>query len=231
MTVFNDEQNRILTDLHYHGLAGMDDGVSNIDEAISLLEEKKKQNIKQIIFTPKFNADTKDISSFLKERNKAASALIPYLQKEGFTCGLGAVVCMSEKLRNIDLKPLAFSGTKYILLEWPLGDYCLYGEEIVNQCLKEGLTPIFSNIERYSFFLENLLKVEKFMNEGVVMEISGEALMNNNLAKRMVEEGYVHIISSDHLLESLNTLDETTQEKLIMNMNFVFHNEKVMKMK
>lgn len=230
MTMISNQKETILTDLNCHILPGIDEGINTINDSISILEENKKQNIKQIIFTPHYYADKKDISSFLKERNKAASALIPYLQQEGFTCGLGAEVYMSKELLNLKLRPLAFSDTNYILLEWPQDEYCVYGEEIVNKCIQEGLTPIFSHIERYEFFTENLLKLEKFIKMGVVIQMDSSTVPNSRISRRLIQEGYVHILSNEgHLLEAYNSLDKDIQEQLIKNGNAVFNNEKVSK--
>lgn len=46
MTMINNQKVRILTDLNCHILPGIDEGINDINDSISILEEDKKQNIK-----------------------------------------------------------------------------------------------------------------------------------------------------------------------------------------
>lgn len=53
---------------------------------------------------------------------------------------------------------------------------------------------------------------------------------NSRISRRMILEGYVHILSNEcHLLEAYNSLDKDTQDQLIENGNAVFNNGKVSK--
>lgn len=236
MTNFDNNENRILTDLNCHVLPEIDDGYKDMDDSISILLEEKNQNVKQIVFTPHFIANRQDLSFFLKERNKAASALIPFLEKEGFVCALGSEVLICKELLELDLKSLAITGTNYILLEWPMDDYCKEGKEVVGRCFQEGLIPIFSHVEKHEFFTSNLLNLEKYIQMGVVTQMSSDSLLESRIARRLLQEGYVHLLASNihnkhhskpTLLEALNTLDEDLQQQLLNNANAIFHNKRV----
>jgi tyrosine-protein phosphatase YwqE len=87
-------EDRMLTDLHCHILPGIDDGAQTSAIARKLLEEEKKQETGQIMFTPHYYSWMGSAEDFREKRDKAAEITAPILKELGISWNTGAEVRM-----------------------------------------------------------------------------------------------------------------------------------------
>ena len=143
--------NTYITDIHCHILPGIDDGAQNPDISGALLLSEQQQGIRQILFTPHFYAHDMKVEEYCRNRAAAFACMKDTCFRLGLETALGAEVRMDEELFDIDFTDLRMGDSRYLLLEWPFlsGTFPLWGEEIVDILLRQGITPVFAHIDRY----------------------------------------------------------------------------------
>lgn len=195
-----------ITDLHCHILPGIDDGAKDLSVTRALLEEEKRQGVTQIAFTPHFYADQKSLKQFLNDRYQAAVSADPVLSELGIAWNAGGEVRLVPQLLEMDLSPLRYVDTKYLLLEWPFTQYPIWGDEVVYNLLDQGIRPIFAHIERYEYFWFHPDVLKEYIDDGVIIQINAGAVLHSNTKKQaihLIKKGLVHIMASDtHNMET-----------------------------
>ncbi|MBS6395792.1 MAG: hypothetical protein KH452_01390 [Clostridiales bacterium] len=230
----------MLSDLHCHILPGVDDGAENMDVTERMLRAERDAGVRQIIFTPHFYAERQDVDVFLARRADAVRQVKKICSELQISQKAGAEVYMSSELLEVDLPSLCMGDTNYLLLEWP-SVYPLWGEEMVDHLLDQGIRPVFAHIERYSCFFAKEKNLDPYIRKGALCQMNAGTLLKPDLQKRALElirRKYVHILSSDahnmrsrapHTAEAYevikNRLGGSWAEKLAENASAVFHGE------
>lgn len=237
--------NSILTDLHCHILPGIDDGAQTADISGALLLSEHQQGVSQIMFTPHFYAHDMDIDNYFMARQGAYEKIKDTCRRLNLQTALGAEVRMDEELFNLDFDRLRMGNTRYLLLEWPFlsGTFPLWGEEIVNRILRQGIVPIFAHIDRYDFFFRDEERLQYFLEKGCLFQINTDSCISRRRSPRVFElmkYGLVHIICSDahnmdkrpcHMQVALEEIGKKMGTNMIdflmENANDVFHNKEI----
>lgn len=231
------------SDLHCHILPGIDDGAHTVQITKELLREEEKQGVQQVVCTPHFYPEHQSLAMFLEKREQAAKQMLSTEEANLVSIKLGAEVALSLVLQKIDLRPLVIEHTPYILLEWPFGSYPLWGDMIIDAAFQQGLRPIFAHIERYSYFLNDLERLQGYIEKGVLCQMNAESVLNTAFQKhalRLIKQGYVHVLASDAhnmqsrlpmLGEAMHTVEErlgsAMSQRLAENANRVFGGQEV----
>ena len=126
----------------------------------------------------------------------------PVIQKLKLKTSLGAEVRMQEELFDLDLSKMRLGDTHYLLLEWPfqMETYPMWGEDLVDLLLRQGIRPLFAHIDRYRYFLNDPDKLDHFMRKGCLFQINADSLLGRYRSSKvlsLIEKGYVHVIASD----------------------------------
>lgn len=193
-------------DIHTHILPSIDDGASDIDISILLLEALEEQGVTHIAFTPHFYTQYEDIENrlaeFLEAREKAYK-----LVKENYTGSLtftvGAEVHLSENILLIEnLKDLCYRSTNYLLIEMPYNSSFSDEEiKILKEIIsKHKIIPVLAHIERYPVVLKNKELLSQLKEMGCIMQINTESLrgvFSKNKIIKLINEGYVALLGSD----------------------------------
>lgn len=193
-------------DIHTHILPSIDDGASDIDISILLLEALEEQGVTHIAFTPHFYTQYEDIENrlaeFLEAREKAYK-----LVKENYTGNLtftvGAEVHLSENILLIEnLKDLCYRSTNYLLIEMPYNSSFSDEEiKILKEIIsKHKIIPVLAHIERYPVVLKNKELLSQLKEMGCIMQINTESLrgvFSKNKIIKLINEGYVALLGSD----------------------------------
>lgn len=193
-------------DIHTHILPSIDDGASDIDISILLLEALEEQGVTHIAFTPHFYTQYEDIENrlaeFLEAREKAYK-----LVKENYTGSLtftvGAEVHLSENILLIEnLKDLCYRSTNYLLIEMPYNSSFSDEEiKILKEIIsKHKIIPVLAHIERYPVALKNKELLSQLKEMGCIMQINTESLrgvFSKNKIIKLINEGYVALLGSD----------------------------------
>lgn len=194
------KKTRVITDIHCHILPGIDDGAKDLDMTEALLREEKRQGVSQIAFTPHFYADRMNVKQWFRNRYNAAKAAAPILEQLGIQWTAGAEVRLVPELLDMDLARFQYVDTGYLLLEWPFNQYPIWGNEIINGLLAEGIRPVFAHIERYPYFWNHIEELDEYIEEGCLCQVNPGAVIHEDTRKytlHLIRKGYIHVISSD----------------------------------
>lgn len=203
MTLYNDMKKY---DIHSHILPSIDDGASDIDISLLLLEELENQGVTHLALTPHFYTQYDEVEERLAEFLDAREYLYARLKEEyngDITLTIGSEVHLSENILFIkNLKDLCYKSTNYMLIEMPYNsnfpdEQIQILSEMIN---KRKITPVLAHIERYSILLKNKELLVSLKKMGCIMQINTESLNKMFLRKKIIKlinEGFVTVLGSD----------------------------------
>lgn len=188
-----------LTDIHYHGIPGVDDGAKSSKEAFKMLEISYNEGIRNIIFTPHFHNNKyrihgmeldKHYFNFIKEIEEVKGLkILPWLGELNFYLGNEIYYSSScvNKLNDGIIKPIA--GSNYILVEFsPREDY-KYIRDACYNLLSNGYFPILAHVERYNCLLNSINKTIELWEMGVYLQVNADAISG---LSRFKERWFIH---------------------------------------
>lgn len=186
----------ILIDMHSHILPGIDDGASNLEEAINMIETLYNQDTITAVCTPHFNPVATTVEAFAIKRDEAIKTLNDSKIK---------LICGSETILHeylfyySDLNQLCIGDTNYLLLEfpfakkWPRNLYSLIKRLIINY----NIIPIIAHIERYH---PTKKSIKKLRDLGCIIQVNTTSVLNEKKGKKIlkyIKENYVDVLGSD----------------------------------
>lgn len=192
-----------MVDLHCHILPGIDDGAKTKDVSITLLELEKKQGINSVVFTPHFKIEETSFEDFLMARNKSFEELksVVNYNKSNLNIKIGAEVFFSVSLLKLDLKPLCYQDTDYILVELPVTVKPYGLLQVFSDIINRGYIPIIAHVERYSYFAEDPTLLYELVMMGCLTHINAETIIKKNNLYKVVMKYFkwqlIHLICSD----------------------------------
>ena len=167
----------IITDFHTHILPAIDDGATNTEEALAMLQSLYDQGVRRVVLTPHFYPQRTSITDFLQRRDAAMKTLLAIEDRpKDMELILAAEVYMHEAVLNIpydELRKLCIPATDYILTELP------YGVDLTPSVLRRvsaliynyDCVPVLAHIERY-FHRIGRKAVSELLDEGCRLQIN-----------------------------------------------------------
>lgn len=162
-----------MKDIHSHLLFGIDDGCKDIGESITLLKKAQEQGITDLVLTPhymeetRYNCNNKEKNKRFEELKKAAKAenieINLYLGNEVYITENFLELLKKEEIQTIN-------NTKYILLEFPLGNMLYNSKEILYELVVAGYVPILAHPERYRIFQRHPEHIDEYLRMGVLLQ-------------------------------------------------------------
>ncbi|MCR5609933.1 MAG: hypothetical protein K6G26_12815, partial [Lachnospiraceae bacterium] len=193
----------MIIDCHSHILPGIDDGASDVNMSMAMLDMMSEQGIDMIISTSHYYPEEQSIESFLSKRDAAYTSLMNKAEDKMIpTIKLGAEVLFSPILINHpDLHELCISGTDYLLLELP---YRELDTKLIDNIEKfiysaPGIYPIIAHAERYLNYT-SIESIEEILDMDVLAQINASSIVNRytrKIALKMIKNSYIHIIGTD----------------------------------
>ncbi len=192
-----------MLDIHSHILPSVDDGASNIENSIKLLEMLSEQGVTDVIATPHFYAMNNSIEDFEQDIKNAYFRLSAAVAKKDLpNISVGSEVFYFTGIgRSYGVRALTLCQSNYILLELP---NCRMDKDILNDVRdlsdRLGLRVILAHLERYhleSHFKDVLRLVD---NDSVFVQINASSFFNPVLKKaafKLIKGGYVSFLASD----------------------------------
>lgn len=215
----------VLSDIHCHIIPYVDDGASDIEDALELVKEEYSQGVRYMVMTPHlrenmFDTSISDVKDHFKKLNElikkaGISDLNIYLSREyycddrlkalleGYCAGRERVV-FEDKQYFPDKEIIPFGKYKCILLEFSSSQY--QADEFssfTELAIAAGLVPVIAHAERYKYIQENPRCAEKLRKEGTYIQANADAIIGRDLkirvdtARKLVTAGYVDIVASD----------------------------------
>ena len=191
-----------MIDFHSHILPGVDDGSSNIDMTMDMLENSLRQNVEYICATPHFitgeyEIELKEYEEKLKLIQEKVSGKINIIK--------GLEIYINPELPRLysEKKIWGFNGKKYLLIELPMQQFPIYTEKIFYELRLLGATPVLAHPERnFSIMKDPNLLIDLVeqgnlaqMNAGSLVGIYGKDI--KKFAERLVEMNLIHLLGSD----------------------------------
>jgi protein-tyrosine phosphatase len=194
-----------MIDIHSHILPLVDDGPSEIEESIRILEKGEREGISTFVLTPHLkepdwnrSEEIMNVFAFLQEKCSHRGMNIKLI--------LGAEIYIIPDLHNIVMNhPFATFGgkRKYVLVELPVDYMPNFCEEVFFELLLKGITPILAHVERYVYFRNNVPKLTKWSESGILFQLNAGSLTGRNgwftglRAKKLLKTGLINFIASD----------------------------------
>ncbi|MDD6489433.1 MAG: hypothetical protein PUG48_06450 [Clostridia bacterium] len=192
-----------MIDLHCHILPGIDDGAKTTDDSLNLIAAEKRQNVNSIVFTPHFNPEKVSVEQFCQARNNSMNRLTSSddFAEYNISVKTGAEVYFSVKLKDIDIQPLCFDGTDYILIELPVNARPCGLTHTLRDIINKGYAPILAHVERYQYFTSDPTMLYDLVMEGCLAQVNAEAILGNgsssSMALKYIKWEMAHIVCSD----------------------------------
>lgn len=194
-----------MVDIHTHILPQIDDGAENLQDAIEMLKKVEQSGIKKVVATPhylwgRYENKYIDICSMvgsIKEEaveNEIEIDIIP--GQEVFVDKHTIELYKQGIIRGIN-------DTKYILLELPMNYLDSKILDTIYEIRLLGLKPIIAHPERYTFIIEDILKINDFIDEDCLFQINAgsvDGLFGKSVKKTvegLIKYGICNFIASD----------------------------------
>lgn len=193
----------ILVDLHCHLLPGIDDGAANENAAVDLMRKEEADGVHAVMFTPHFYYERMGLDSFVANRKAAYTLTANACRREGIRVAgkLGAEVHFTPALPFLDLSKLCFSGTRYILVEFPTTVHAAGIEETLYAILQRGYTPILAHVERFPYISENPTLLYNWVTMGCLAQVNASGFLRGGetakLMQRYLHWNLIHLLASD----------------------------------
>lgn len=200
-----------MIDIHTHILPGVDDGASDMEESIKILEKGRNEGIKTFVLTPHIrdNSDWNKID-YIK---KTFVSLNKKCMERGLDVKLilGAELFLTsdllDRLKNNTIATINGRG-RYVLVELPFYQMPIYTDDVLFKLLMEEFVPIIAHPERYLYLNGKDEIIKKWLENGIMIQINTGSLNGRyggevkRSAKKFLKNGFVHFLGSDvHFFE------------------------------
>lgn len=190
-----------LTDIHTHILPLIDDGASDVTEALALLRTQKQSGVDRVVLTPHFNPQTQELDDFLSKRESCFKHLMDnYDAKTMPELRLGAEVSYSPDIMKLNLNALTLCGGDYLLLELDDLVFPTHLNSIISELTILGITPVLAHVERCIYFRKSPRLLYELTLKGAIAHVTAETISasyDNGFCKALLNKGYVHFAASD----------------------------------
>lgn len=196
-----------MIDFHSHLLPGLDDGASDINESMCMLQNWIDQRTDYVVATPHFYANEDSLESFLKRRDTAYNELMYAVENASDVIREKVpYIFLGAEVRYFDgigyskrLHDLCIEGTQLILLEMP---FCKWTQKMIDDVRMissvSGLNVVAAHIERYLDQPRSMLK--QFLNLDILFQANAEFFTNTKTVKsavKMLKSEIITFIGSD----------------------------------
>lgn len=195
-------------DLHCHILPQVDDGADSYIEALELISQAVKSGTTILTATPHFNNNYQGyrdvnkkiiIDKYKKLKNVISEKKIPA------TVFLGSELLADSNIPQLHFNNelITINGSRYILTEFTFDEKIENVLSYCKQLLSFGYIPLIAHPERYTFFSDSYHLLYDLIDIGCKFQINKGSPLNKygekaqKLAIRMLEDNFVHVISSD----------------------------------
>ena len=193
-----------MIDIHNHIIQGVDDGSKDLAMSLDMARIYLKNGINKVIATPHYIE--KDSGS-LERNTQALETLRSELEKEEIPLELylgNEVYISMDVLKDIEEERVAtLNGSRYVLIEFPMGEVPIYAENVIYDLLIKGYIPIIAHPERYIKIQEDPNVLLEFLKKGALAQLnlpSLEGLYGKTVqetAKVLLEHRMVQFVGTD----------------------------------
>jgi protein-tyrosine phosphatase len=197
-----------MIDIHHHLLFGLDDGPSEIETSIAMIEMAAQNGITHIACTPHANARW----AYQPEVNRQKIEELTVHSNGKVTLGVGCDFHLSYDNIEDALKnrtKYTINGKQYLLVEFadlmiPTSINDSFYEMIV-----AGMLPVITHPERNLTIQKHPERMKQWLREGCLVQVTASSLTGRfgrtaqSLSMQFLERDWVHFLATDaHNVES-----------------------------
>lgn len=190
-------------DIHSHILPDIDDGASNKEEALELLEMMYAQGITDVIATPHFYPQENNFDIFIEKVSKSFNII----KKHAHLKNVPNIYCGCELyyyngLSKTDLlSNFTLGSSDYILIE---PNFFEFGNNFRRELLHiknvSGFVPIIAHIERYHKEKEFKKFIAFIKKHKIPTQVNASSFLNeeyNHTLKKLIKKNVITFIATD----------------------------------
>lgn len=191
-----------MIDMHSHVLPGIDDGAKKAEESLKMLSESFRQGVKVCAATPHLVIHRQsDVEKFIQKRDKAYLNLKHAMENDGGEYPkivlAGEVYLDNDLNRYEGLERICYTGTDYLLLEFPIDKLNPRWAEWIYDLNRKGINIVVAHVDRYPQWEKmmadfNGLSVKYQINASRFIKFADRKLL-----KKLLTCGNSYIVSSD----------------------------------
>lgn len=198
---------RKMVDIHMHLIPGIDDGAEDMEMALVMVLQARRQGISRIVVTPHseaFHFSKEDGRARFQRLADVMRALCPevklYLGCEVYC----EAPIMTEVLELLDSKFYpTMNGTNYVLMEFSQWVYPENTVPCITALTGAGYIPIVAHMERYQHLREHMELVAQLRELGAKVQVTSTSLQGEtdesikNWARQLVLARMVDFLGTD----------------------------------
>lgn len=202
-----------LTDWHSHILPGVDDGVENIEDSLSILAEYERMGIESVWLTPHIMEDVPNSPRALKARFAQLSERYDGPVKLHLAAENMIDRLFIDRLESGDLLPIGSKGNM-LLVETSYFNAPYNLNKTLEKIKSKGFHPLLAHPERYNY-MESISDYEQLKKLGVLFQLNMLSLTGfygkiaKDKAHRLLKMGMYDAVGSDiHRPEQLSEMNK-----------------------
>ena len=200
-----------MIDIHAHILPGLDDGATDIEDAVEMARIAWQNGTTAIIATPHCNLPGTYDNYFGKAYIDVYDQTVEAVRKAGLDIqilpGMEAFATYDLPDLIVDQKIMPLNQSRYILIEFAFEENPDYAEDILSRVKAVGARPVIAHPERYGFIQDDMRSgmriVKKWSREGYIFQINKSSFLGKfgrgtmDTAYKLLDNGIVTAIASD----------------------------------
>ena len=199
-----------MIDFHNHLMPGVDDGATDLAQAVSGLKAMQEEGVRTLVTTPHFQASlTRDPVAFavrMAELDRGWSALQGLVKSRSQRMHVKRGVEIALDLPDPDLsdRRLRLGGTSFVLVEFSGFMVPPRSPEVLASLAASGVRPILAHPERYPGVMRKEGLIGEWRKAGVYLQVNSGSLLGRygqkarEAALHLLQQGWVDYLSSDY---------------------------------
>ena len=194
-----------MIDMHCHILPGIDDGASDLEEALEMARIAESEGIKKIVNTSHFHPEFKytmgeELVEAINSFNVALKA-----NKIDLEVLIGNEIYYTdeiiEELHNLNFHTL--NNSKYLLIEFSPMNVPKNLADVVYEVKLKWYIPVLAHVERYNNIIENPNIIYDCIKEGAIIQVNASSILGKHgkeikkVSDILLDNNMIHIVASD----------------------------------
>ncbi|WP_265994004.1 tyrosine-protein phosphatase [Larkinella insperata] len=208
-------------DIHSHLIPGIDDGVPDLETALTCLRSFESLGYKKVITTPHIIRDYYPNNSDIIRRG--LDELRHAMAETDLTIQVEAAaeyLIDDYFVTQLQANNLMTFGPNYVLVELSFAIAPMNLDDIIFQIQTRGYQPILAHPERYSYFKDQPERFHKLKEQGCMLQLNLLSLVGQyggraqQQAKQLLDESLIDFVGSDlHRIRDGEKLGQLLQSK------------------
>ena len=196
-----------MIDLHCHILPGIDDGVSDIGEAVEMARIAAADGISKIVASPHIGGQTLTWKTENGHLSEIIDEKIGHLKRSLSAEGIPVEIIrggeVSAFLPPQTCELFTINGTAYLIVEFPHTHLPVNSRDGIFAMVVYGLRPIIAHPERNPSVIQNPEKLRELVQSGALVQITAASLTgefgleSQACAIYLLQQQMVSFIASD----------------------------------